>query len=859
MSRGWRNRHLSAPSQITRAPVLGARFQKQIQTKQDDLKWARPQVALMGAVVLIFCFGLSGCGNETDGASDKEAKSTENVKSDKYNRAEVNAEPGNPGKTNVTLTGPGGATTTMIATGYAEDVEVGDLDNDGQSGDVALVMRTGSNVTVIRLVGDSLQAPVSYPTGTNPQAVAVGDVNGDRVVDLVTANGAMFQAGTPVPGSLSVLLGNGDGTFGAASALEVGTISERIDVGLGDFNGDGKVDIATAVGWNLNGADATTRSLTVRLGLGGGGFGPEQPVATAQGAVSLEVLDFNGDVDGHDDIVTNGSVLLGRGDGTFAAPVNVAPGLNPILVKVEDLNQDERPDLVLLSTVRPNLATILLGHGDGTVASPQHYTLNVSARTVAFYEVDGDSIGDLLFSGDSQATLLPGRGDGTFHGVQAVPSVPNLSGYSGSSGAAVADFTGDGIPDVAVANGGFIQNGFPAGNPAAILPGLGAGKFGNPVVIPGQIGSSVVSGDWNGDTRPDLAFVGKGANSPLLLITPGLGGGGFGPYASTVLPGTADVPLPTLLASSLNHDDAPDLLVGNFAGNEVSVFLGDGIGGFTGQSPVSIGNPPTLAYGSPPNLAVGDFNADTHPDLVVAEPGTFDKLEGTLKLAFGNGNGSFQAPRLLREAIAAYGVAATDFNRDGKLDLALALETRRFFWDVEIFLGLGDGSFAPPKPLGLTQTLVSGLSVVDADKDGKQDLLVRHGGGTLGLRGLGDGRFSPVMTGPIGFTGTVLTADLNQDGWPDLLAANRGYVDLYLNELPTLFAQYPPLEIVRAIDTLTLHWPDFFSDFILSETPALNQAFVPSQRAVRTEGGFFNVDLSADEAGAGFFRLEPRN
>lgn len=72
----------------------------------------------------------------------------------------------------------------------------------------------------------------------------------------------------------------------------------------------------------------------------------------------------------------------------------------------------------------------------------------------------------------------------------------------------MADFTGDGIPDIAVANGGIIYNGAFSGDAATILPGLGGGKFGMPIAISGQPGSRVVTGDWNGDGKPDLAFVG---------------------------------------------------------------------------------------------------------------------------------------------------------------------------------------------------------------------------------------------------------------------------------------------------------------------------------------------------------------
>ena len=479
--------------------------------------------------------------------------------------------------------------------------------------------------------------------------------------------------------------------------------------------------------------------------------------------------------------------------------------------------------------------------------APRHYVLNGNASKVAFFDVDDDGESDLLFSGFYEDTILPGRGDGTFQGVGALSTSANPSALSTASGAAVADFTGDGLPDVAVANGR-------GGGVTAILPGLGAGKFGSPVAIPGQIGHSVVSGDWNGDTLPDLAFVGQGANSQLLMIAPGLGGGAFGPYSITVLPGRADLPP----SASLDQDAFPDLLVGNVAPTDVSVFLGNGVGDFTAQASVKIGDTPVTFSVLPPSLAVGDFNEDTHPDLVVAYEGQFEQLNGGLKIALGNGDGTFKAPQTLRDSIAAIGVAAADFNRDGNLDLALAMEHAG--WDVAIYLGRGDGSFAAPAPLGLKEgslSFLKGVIVLDGDRDGKPDLGLPVGDEVLGLRGLGDGTFAPFIRAPIG-GGAVMTADLNQDGWPDLLAPND-YIGLYINELPALGLQNPILGIgLAAADKVALRWPAFFGDYTLSESSDLRAPFAPSTRAITTEDGFFKADVNASEVESGFFRLEPK-
>src|SRR4029077_14123707 len=135
---------------------------------------------------------------------------------------------------------------------------------------------------------------------------------------------------------------------------------------------------------------------------------------------------------GNDDIVTTGSLLLGHGDGTFATPVNLVPGLNPLLVKVEDLNNDGKLAMIL-GTSLPELATVLINNCDGTLAPPQHYVLNDIAFAVAYFDLDGDGVSDLLFTGGSDATLIRWRGDGTFQWVQAVPTSSNLSGKSSAT------------------------------------------------------------------------------------------------------------------------------------------------------------------------------------------------------------------------------------------------------------------------------------------------------------------------------------------------------------------------------------------------------------------------------------------
>ena len=752
----------------------------------------------------------------------------------------VRSEAGSPSQTNYTVTGPNGQSVSTTLTGFVDSAVVGDFDHDGKSGDVALMMSASGSVTVIRFLADSftLSGPVSYSTGagSTPLAITAGDVDGDGFPDLVTGNSG--NAGT---GSVSVLRGVADGSFGAPTMLARDAVVP--DVGLGDFNGDGKLDLALPGG--------VTRRVVIKAGVGDGTFGADTVVATSELPAALKVVDFNPEVDGFDDIVTNGSLLLGRGDGTFAAAVNLVPGGSPNGAWVDDLNGDGWPDLVLGHRGSVNLATVRHGDGQGGVGPARHYFL--AGSPLAFAAVDGSGGGprDLLFSnGGGAGAFLSARPDGTYVAVRAIPTRPTQGNWSGANGAAVADFTGDGVPDVVAGN--YLS--------VVLLRGLGGGALADPVALPSLTGTRVVSGDWNGDGRPDLALTGLGPEpdfAPSLLVAAGSGNGTFGSPVAHALPATQNSAAPELLTASLNGDAVPDLVLANFAGGNVGVWLGDGAGGFAAKPFTTFFTPPSsVDLSAVGGIAIGDFNGDTYADLALAYVGTFGGFTGGLKMAFGNGDGTFQPPQTLRSGVNGLGVAAGDFNRDGKLDLAVAVQTTSQKWDVAIHLGNGNGTFAEPLALNLQDTLLRGVAVVDGDRDGKPDLTVASAGGLIALRGLGDGTFA--RAGKVAAGGGVPQfPDLNRDGWPDLLTAGGGgLLGLYLSEAPAIAAQLPA--VARDGDNVTVSWPEFLPDYELHESSDLG-SFTPSTRPVANEDGFFSIAIDSRGTPQRFFRLQPKH
>src|SRR5216683_919709 len=214
-------------------------------------------------------------------------------------------------------------------------VAVGDFNGDGRP-DLAAVNSLPSLIVLLGNGDGTFQEVANnYAVGDNPRFVTVGDFNGDGKPDLVVANsGGIFGGG------LIVLLGNGDGTFQAAVHYAAG--AEPISVAVGDFNGDGKPDLAVAnVGYSSGFFDRGT-NINVLLGNGDGTFQAAANYTAGSGPQSVAVGDFNGD--GKPDLaVANSlsndvSVLLGNGDGAFQPAVNYAAGSGPAFVAVGDFN-----------------------------------------------------------------------------------------------------------------------------------------------------------------------------------------------------------------------------------------------------------------------------------------------------------------------------------------------------------------------------------------------------------------------------------------------------------------------------------------------------------------------------------------
>jgi hypothetical protein len=643
---------------------------------------------------------------------------------------------------------------------------VADFNGDGIP-DLAVANLDSNNVSVLLGNGDgTFQTARNFSAGSGPFSVAVGDFTGNGVSDLAVAN-----AGSD---TVSVLLGNGNGTFQTARSFSTGGAGPR-SVAVGDFNGDGFLDLVVA-GYGVycndfgdcHNFDETVRVL---LGNGDGTFQAARSFAAGPTPRSVAVGEFDGD--GRLDLAVANygsntvSVLLGNGDGTFQAARSFATGSGPNSVAAGDFNGDGLLDLAVANNGhygQNSTVSVLLSNGDGSFQAARNFNAGTAPSSAAVADFNGDGIPDLAVANQASdnVSVLLGNGDGSFQTSRNFPTGP------GPRSVAVGDFNGDGRLDLAVANAGTYPT---YQGSVSVLVGNGDGSFQTaPTLAAGDRPGSVAVGDFDGDGTPDIAVANRASSNVSVLL--GNGDGSF----QTARAFFAGSEPGSVAVGDFNGDGLLDLVVTNIFGNTVSVLLGNGDGSFQA--------PRTFSAGSEPlTVAVGDFNGDGIPDLAVANYNYPNR--GAVSVLLGNGDGTFQAPRAFSAGANPWFVAVADFNGDGLLDLAVANFDPLGSGTVSVLLGNGDGTFQAARnfPVGDKPTSVV---VGDFNGDGIPDLAVANYAlsGTPSvsvLLGNGNGTFQTARNFAAGsYPYSVAMGDFNGDGIPDLAVAGVGGVRVLL-------------------------------------------------------------------------------
>jgi hypothetical protein len=319
-------------------------------------------------------------------------------------------------------------------------IVAGDFNGDGKP-DLVTTNLLDNSISVFTGVGDGTFAVgATAPTGLVPSAAAVGDFNRDARLDLAVVN----QTCTSLPcanGTVSVYLGNGDGTFQPPMDYATGNIPVAVTVA--DLNGDGIPDLAV-----VNNGFGFSNSVSLFLGRGDGTFVSGGALATGNGPTQAVAADFDGN-GALDLAVANGagiSVILGRGAGTFGPPNNYPIANGALAIATGDFNQDGKPDLAVTTL---DSVVVLLGNGDGTFQAGVSYPLEsvIAPTAILVGDFNGDGKPDLLVGKSSNAvSILIGKGDGTFQPPVDIPVGKSERGW------VAGHFGGDGGLDLAAAS-----------------------------------------------------------------------------------------------------------------------------------------------------------------------------------------------------------------------------------------------------------------------------------------------------------------------------------------------------------------------------------------------------------------------
>jgi len=638
-----------------------------------------------------------------------------------------------------------------------------DLNHDGHP-DVAVASSSGNRITI--LLGDgtghfSSPSNGSVTTGSLPVAISLADMNGDGNLDMLVANSG--------DNTVSVFLGDGTGTFVAATGSPFNVGSKPSSVAAGDFNGDGLQDFIAV--------NSTTNNLTLLLGTASGGFAPaaSSPFAVGTGPSFATIGDFNGDgkpdvavanlssnnvtilLDSLPAIIANPASLYLFALAGHAAPATPAVNIRSTTAGAAYSATSNQPWLTSSPSVNPTGG-----------ASTVHLAASAASLTPGIYSAAVRFKAANFFDAATNVTLNVVNPSGTLVAATGSPFTVGASPQS----VAVGDLNGDGKPDIVTANY--------AASTVTVLFGDGMGGFtqapGSP--FPARTNpASVAIGDFNGDGRPDIVTASSGTNSVSLLL--GNSAGGFTAGGSFAV---GSEPLSVSVAD-VNRDGKLDLVTVNNTGNNISVLLGNGSGGFNAApgSPFAAGN-------SPNSAAVSDFNGDGKPDIAVIAGGN------VILIFLGNGLGGFSYNGFVSTGSFPQSIAAQDVNGDGNADLVTANSGDN---TVTVLLGNGSGGFTPAPGSPMTVgTSPQSAAAWDVNGDGKPDIVVTNLGDNTVTLLLGDGTGAfAVAAGspfPAGASPYALgLGDFNGDGSTDLAIANTGANSVTLllgSPLPTTAA-----------------------------------------------------------------------
>lgn len=627
------------------------------------------------------------------------------------------------------------------------DIALKDINGDTFA-DLLVSNSNSSNISVLLGTASGVfSAPANFSTGAGsiPTFIAVFDGNNDGYLDLAITNGGLAT-------SISIMNGNGSGGFSFTYSITTAS-NNPSSIVSGDFNTDGYADLA----W----AETGITKINISLGNGTGNYAVTSTYSIPSGSVQIICKDIDADsfpdlLVANTNTATAFSVLKNQQNGAFAAAINypVMSGYSISSMSVNDYNNDGFVDIVVVGTgpsnytsliayyqgtsagnflsaqysflplsVISNLITsadmnndgntdlavtdatynniaICKGFGNGLFGTSNTYFCNGTSTTTGkttYYDIDGDTIKDIIYLLPNAFGFLKGHGDATFEQFDTL-----INSATTWWNMDLADFNNDGLLDVVIGN---------AGNSIFTYLNLGNLNFSTPTAFsPCTAPIGLETGDINSDGNIDIVSVSDQSDNRIFIYY-GNGAGGFSAPAilTTSLNTTKGVAL-----KDLNHDGILDIICGvNVSLNgQVAVFIGTGSGNFTSASYFAVN------AGYPTSVLVDDFNNDGNPDIATLNSAY---NANNMSILMGNGSGSFTLSSIISNISLAY---AKDMDIDGTLDLVVSRGSSIF----TILKGSGTGSFTTMYTLQSVNLHGASVELLgDFNYDGSTDVCVTDG------------------------------------------------------------------------------------------------------------------------------------
>ncbi|MES2702142.1 MAG: FG-GAP-like repeat-containing protein [Bacteroidota bacterium] len=713
----------------------------------------------------------------------------------------------------------------------AQNIAIADIDGDGQP-DLIASNRTSNTISVYRntttagaLSSASFAAKVDFTTGSNPETIAVGDIDGDGKIDIAVAN---YTSGT-------VSVFRNTSTVGAITG---GSLNAKVDftagsgctgIAIGDLDGDGRPDmVATNFGSstislfrNSGSAGAiTTASFTAAVDLPTGTQPRSGIICDADGDGKQDIVLVNqvsNTLSVYRNIATAGTLATG----SFAARVDAGTGSGPIKIKAADIDGDGKIDFVA-ANYNANAISLLRNQsspGSITLATKVDFATANKPADLAIGDIDGDGKADITVGNDlsTVASIFRNIASSGTITTSSLAARTDVTTGTDPNGIAVGDLDSDGKPDIATANSGSsnisVLKNVPLYLPptvAAVSPS--AANPGTSVTITGTNFNSTTANNivYFGATR---ASVTAATNTSLTATVPG--GATYMPVSvlntASTFTGFAQNPfLPTFnnsghLAGTLNFnakvdyssagaaycvavgdidgDGKTDVAVGNEGVGSVSVFRNTSTSGAVAAASFATRADFTVDGTNSHNLGFADIDGDGKLDLVVLNYNR--NTVSVLRNTSSSGSISFAARADFSAGATPLGLAFGDLDGDGKVDIAVAnggSATVSVLRNIATTGTITSASFAAKTDFATPAANNYRVAIADINADGKPEVIVTtylsnsvsvfpnlSSSGSFTSSSLGTRADFATGSGPIG----LAIADVDGSGQQDIIVANN--------------------------------------------------------------------------------------